>query len=76
MSTCWNSTFDKLHAIIHYQVAVKEFTTNIDNNLHALELTQKEWKAARELCNILMMTITLLTTITNSLMTLSSIGLL
>ncbi|PBK73757.1 hypothetical protein ARMSODRAFT_880359, partial [Armillaria solidipes] len=60
VSTCWNSTFDMLHAIIHYQVAVKKFTADVDNDLHALELTQEEWKAARELCDVLKVTINLM----------------
>ncbi|KAK0218423.1 hypothetical protein EDD85DRAFT_780972 [Armillaria nabsnona] len=33
VSTRWNSTFDMLHMVLHYQVAVKKFSADVDNDL-------------------------------------------
>ncbi len=42
-----------LHTMIHYQVAVKKFSADWDNDLCVFELLQEEWKSTRDLCDVL-----------------------
>lgn len=44
--------------MLHYQVAVKKFTADVDNDLQLLELMWEEWKAAGDPHDILKVTIT------------------
>ncbi len=55
--TWWNSMFDMLQMVIHYQVAMKKFTADVDNDLWEFKLSWEEWKAARDLCDVLKITI-------------------
>ncbi|PBK68119.1 hypothetical protein ARMSODRAFT_888390 [Armillaria solidipes] len=42
-----------LHTVLHYQVAVKKFSADMDNDLRAFELSWEEWKAVGDLCDML-----------------------
>ncbi len=50
--------YDMLHMVLHYQVAVKKFSADVDNDLRAFELSREEWKAVGDLCDVLKVTIT------------------
>ncbi len=48
-----------LLAVLHHQVALKKFTADVDNDLREFELSREEWKAVRDLCDVLKVTINL-----------------
>jgi hypothetical protein len=51
--TRWNSTFDMLEFALKYRAVINAYTADRKNNLRQLELSEKEWAIADQLCNVL-----------------------
>jgi hypothetical protein len=53
VATRWNSTYDMLEFAIAYREALESITGNQRMKLRQYELTEKDWKIATELRNVL-----------------------
>ncbi|KAG6838862.1 hypothetical protein C0991_007838, partial [Blastosporella zonata] len=51
--TRWNSTFDMLDVALQYRRAVNQLTNDRKNKLREFELSEREWKIAEQLCDVL-----------------------
>ena len=51
--TRWNSTFDMLEFALKYRSVINAYTADRKNNLRQLELSEREWAIAEQLCNVL-----------------------
>jgi hypothetical protein len=53
VTTHWNSTYDMLKFVLEYQEAIDILTTDQLNDLQMYEMSKTEWMIARQLCDIL-----------------------
>jgi hypothetical protein len=53
VKTCWNSTYDMLQFALKHRKALKEFTSDLSNELQRFELDEIEWEITEELANVL-----------------------
>ncbi|OBZ79481.1 putative AC9 transposase [Grifola frondosa] len=53
VATRWNSTFDMLEFAIEYRLGIDKICADRNAGLRQLELSEREWECARQLCDVL-----------------------
>lgn len=53
VKTRWNSTYDMLKFALEYRKPIDAFCGNRTNGLRACEMDNEEWKIAKQLCDVL-----------------------
>jgi hypothetical protein len=58
VATQWNSTFDMLQFALKYKGAIRAIAGDVNLELTGYELSAVEWEIAKQLCNVLHVSVT------------------